>query len=99
MGNDMPEEPPTRRDLATLAAGSTLALTLAALPIQPAMAYQGNMERALSALYDALASLREATPNKGGHRETAIDLIRQAIDQVQAGIGFADEHGGDGPRP
>jgi hypothetical protein len=44
----------------------------------------------LSSLYQAVASLREATPNKGGHRERAMDLIQQAIDQVQQGIEFAD---------
>lgn len=87
----------TRRQLAALAAGGTLAAAFATLPALPAAAYQGNMERALSALYAALASLRESTPNKGGHREAAIDLIRQAISQVEAGIDYADEHGGDGP--
>lgn len=34
------------------------------------------MERALSSLYEALGSLREATPNKGGHRENAIQLVQ-----------------------
>jgi hypothetical protein len=59
-------------------------------------AYQGNMEHALSSLYQALGSLREATANKGGHRARAIDVIRQAIEETQAGIAFADEHGGGG---
>ena len=59
-------------------------------------AYQGNMERALSSLYQALGSLREATANKGGHRARAVDLVRQAIEETQAGVEFADEHGGGG---
>jgi hypothetical protein len=50
----------------------------------------------LSALNQALASLRESTANKGGHRGRAMDLVRQAIDETQAGIEFADEHGGGG---
>ena len=48
------------------------------------------MEHALSALFQAVGALRQATPNKGGHRERAMDLIQQAIDQVQQGIEFAD---------
>ena len=42
----------------------------------------------------ALDSLRAATPNKGGHRERAMELVRQAMWQVQAGINFAAAHGG-----
>ncbi|MCS0494205.1 hypothetical protein NVS89_03785 [Ancylobacter sp. MQZ15Z-1] len=90
---------PSRRDLGPLALGGLAVAALSTLPALPAAAYQGNMERSLSALYSALASLREATPNKGGHRERAIDLIRQAIGEVEAGIAFADEHGGGGPTP
>jgi hypothetical protein len=59
-------------------------------------AYQGNMERALSSLRQALGSLQEATANKGGHRARAMDLVRQAIEETQAGFEFADEHGGGG---
>jgi hypothetical protein len=54
------------------------------------------MERALSSLNEALSSLRESTANKGGHRARAMDLVRQAMDETQAGIAFADEHGGGG---
>ena len=85
---------PCRRDLllaAAGAAGSALALTST-----PALAYQGNMERALSALEAAMASLQAATPNKGGHRERAMRLIGRAIREVQAGIDFAYAHGGGG---
>lgn len=89
----------SRRRLAALAAGGALAIGLAGAAATPAHAYQGNMERALSDLYAALASLREATPNKGGHREKAIGLIQDAISEVQAGIEFADMHGGGGATP
>ncbi|WP_395667103.1 hypothetical protein [Methylocella sp.] len=89
---------PTRRHLGRLAAGSAVSGALAALALstRPAAAYQGNMERAMGSLYEALASLREATPNKGGHRERALELIQQALNQVQSGIEWADEHGGGG---
>jgi hypothetical protein len=83
-----------RRDflrVATAAAGSVLALTAS-----PALAYQGNMERALSALEAALQSLRAATPNKGGHRERAMRLIDHAMGEGPAGVDFAYQHGDGG---
>ena len=86
---------PCRRDVLRIAtagaAGSALAFSAL-----PAAAYQGNMERALSALGAALGSLQSATPNKGGHRERAIRLIERAMGEVQAGIDFAYRHGGGG---
>ncbi len=86
---------PCRRDVLRIAtagaAGSALALAST-----PAVAYQGNMERALSALGAAMQSLQAATPNKGGHRERAIHLIERAMREVQAGIDFAYRHGGGG---
>jgi hypothetical protein len=78
-------------------AGAGLALaasSLAALGSSPALAEQGNMEAALRQLANALESLRRATPNKGGHKERAVELVEQAMGEVQAGIDFADEHGG-----
>jgi hypothetical protein len=78
--------------LAAAALGAP-ALALSALPAE---AYQGNMQRALSALGAAMESLQAATLNKGGHRERAMRLIRRAIGEVQAGIDFAYAHGGGG---
>ena len=52
------------------------------------------MERALGSLHQALGSLRESTANKGGHRARAMELVREAIAETQAGVEFADEHGG-----
>lgn len=85
-----------RRQLVTTAAGAVAAG--ATMGATSAEAYQGNMERALSSLFNALASLRESSSNKDGHRVKAMALVQQAIDQTQAGIEFADEHGGDGAR-
>ena len=85
----------SRRQVAVLAAGGAAA-GLVAVSATPAAAYQGNMERAVSSLYAALASLRESTPNKGGHREKAMQLVQQAIQETEAGIDFADAHGGGG---
>ena len=90
----MPELILARRNLlagmgVALAAGP--AATLAA---SPAMGNQGNMDAAMRALENALAALRRATPNKGGHKERAVGLIEQAMAEVQAGIAYAAEHGG-----
>jgi hypothetical protein len=85
----------SRRQLLQVAAIGAVAPALALTTVQ-ALAYQGNMERALAALQDAFASLQAATPNKGGHRERAMHLIEQAMNQVQAGIDFANAHGGGG---
>lgn len=79
-------------------AGAGLALaagSLATLVSSPALADQGNMQAALRQLSNALNSLHRAPPNKGGHKERAVQLIQQAMDEVQAGIDFANEHGGD----
>ena len=85
----------SRRQLARAAMG-VAAVGLVAGSATSALAYQGNMERALAELYQALAALREATSNKGGHRVKAIDLVQQAIAETEAGIEFADQHGGGG---
>jgi hypothetical protein len=84
----------SRRDFLRIAAAGAAAASAITISTTAAEAYQGNMERALSALYEALGSLREATPNKGGHRENAIQLVQQAISETQAGVDYADEHGG-----
>jgi hypothetical protein len=84
----------SRRDFMRIAAAGAAAVSAVAVSTTAAEAYQGNMERALSALYEALGSLREATPNKGGHRENAIQLVQQAISETEAGIDYADQRGG-----
>jgi hypothetical protein len=86
----------TRRAFAAAAATGFAAIGLLGATVRSANAYQGNMERAVGSLHEALQSLQESTPNKGGHRERAMDLVRQAIAETQAGITFANEHGGGG---
>jgi hypothetical protein len=95
-GKEMSQSKLTRRGFAAAAATGAAAIGLLGASSKSADAYQGNMEHALSALNQALGSLRESTANKGGHRARAMDLVRQAIDETQAGIEFADEHGGGG---
>ncbi len=84
----------TRRGFAATAATGMVAAGVVGASATSASAYQGNMERAISALYQALGSLKESTPNKGGHRERAMNLVQQAIGETQAGIDFAAENGG-----
>jgi len=50
---------------------------------------QPHMQNALRYLDSAKDELEIAEPDKGGHRENALDLIRQAREQVRAGIDYA----------
>ena len=47
---------------------------------------QPHMERAKDALESAKNNLERATADKGGHRQKALDLVREAIDEVKKGI-------------
>lgn len=47
---------------------------------------QPHMVNALGALQTAKSELQAAKANKGGHRLKAIDLVNQAISEVQAGM-------------
>jgi hypothetical protein len=49
-------------------------------------AAQPHMEAALKALQNAASQLQQASDDKAGHREKAIQLVSQAINQVQQGI-------------
>jgi hypothetical protein len=49
-------------------------------------AAQPHMQAALRALNNAAEQLGAAEPDKGGHREKAIALVRDAIGQVGEGI-------------
>ncbi len=49
---------------------------------------QPFMEKAKTDLEQALNNLKKATADKGGHRNKAIDLVKEAIDQVERGIKY-----------
>ena len=53
---------------------------------------QPHMQTALDNLNTARSELQTAENNKGGHRERALGLVNNAIDQVQHGIEFARTH-------
>jgi hypothetical protein len=52
--------------------------------------YQPNMEQALGSLHRARISLEVSSPDKGGHRVRALELVNQAIEQVRLGMYFAE---------
>jgi hypothetical protein len=49
---------------------------------------QPKMHAALNSLRAAKQSLEQATSDKGGHRVKAIQLTKDAIEQVERGIKF-----------
>jgi hypothetical protein len=61
----------------------------ASLGIGYALGAQPHMQETITLLRSARGELAAATPNKGGHRERALGLIDQAIEQVREGIAFA----------
>jgi hypothetical protein len=66
---------------------------LGALAAWPSKAEnQPHMHSALGHLRAARKSLEEADTDKGGHRTKAIQLVDQAIRQVEEGIEFANRH-------
>lgn len=54
-----------------------------------AMAGQPHMWNALHDLQTARSQLNAAAADKGGHRDAAINLVDQAITEVNAGIAYA----------
>jgi hypothetical protein len=54
-----------------------------------AIGAQPHMQATIGLLQSAHSELAAATPNKGGHRERALQLIEQAVEQVREGITFA----------
>jgi hypothetical protein len=52
-------------------------------------AYQNHMVNARNYLQSALSELNTATANKGGYRASAINLVNQAIHDVNLGIQYA----------
>ncbi len=84
-----------RHVLRLAAAGAVVATAATALTAKEALAYQGNMDRAIERLQEARSFLRDATPDKGGHKARAIELIDQAIGQTREGIRYAAENFGD----
>jgi len=56
--------------------------------------HEPHMSAALGHLEQAKAELEKAAPNKGGHRERAMQLVDQAMQQVRDGEAYYEQHGG-----
>ncbi|MBI3701648.1 MAG: hypothetical protein HY242_14545 [Afipia sp.] len=78
----MPRFSPTRLALFS-------GVVAASVGVGYAVAAQPHMAETLTFLQSARGELAAATPNKGGHRERALALIDNAINEVRAGIAFA----------
>ena len=72
--------------LMTLLFATTTAVSIAMAEPQP------KMRDALSDLRAAETKLDNADHDKGGHRTKALELTRDAIRQVEAGIKFDNNH-------
>jgi hypothetical protein len=57
-----------------------------------AWAEQTHMVNARDHLNMAWNQLNMAEPDKGGHRGNAMNLVKQAIGEVNAGIAYAASH-------
>jgi len=79
---------PWKLSTLALASGLALSLTVGSAISAP----QPMMKKALVNLQAAKTNLEKATPDKGGHRVNAINLVNQAIDEVKAGIAFDNTH-------
>ncbi len=54
--------------------------------------HEPHMSAALGHLEQAQTELQRAAPNKGGHRERAMELVNQAIQQVQEGEAYYQQN-------
>ena len=79
----------SRRSAGKLIAAAAVAAPALGMSARTAVAFEPNMQSALQALESAHDWLQRATPNKGGHRERALRLVEQAINQVRAGIAYS----------
>jgi hypothetical protein len=84
-----------RKTLTGLCLGAAVAITAAvALHAGNAGAQTGanqpRMQAALAALTTARSELQAGATNKGGHRMKALELVNDAIVEVQAGIAYAN---------
>lgn len=67
-------------------------MLLGAVAIAGAVPDQPNMQAARGNLQNARNELQRATPDKGGHRVNAINLVNSAIAEVNAGIAYDRRH-------
>jgi hypothetical protein len=81
-----------RHALLAVAAGAGALLSGTAEAARVRRERQPKMQGALTALRRAEKELQTAEHDKGGHREKALDLVRKAISEVEAGIAYDRTH-------
>lgn len=85
--------------LSTFAFATAFAVVVGGSAVQRASADppqpQPLMQKALDQLEEAHKILKAATADKGGHRVAAMKLIKEAQDEVKAGIKWDNEHPAD----
>jgi type II secretory pathway pseudopilin PulG len=79
---------PRRTVFNTILAGAAALVAVAVPSRAGAQERQPKMQAALEALRQARQALDQASPDKGGHRVKAIELVNQAIAEVEKGIQF-----------
>jgi hypothetical protein len=79
-----------RTRLARWMAATTFALFFAGLGATAMAVSQPHMYNARGYLRSALSELQTAEADKGGHRNNAINLVKQALGEVNAGIAYAN---------
>jgi hypothetical protein len=77
--------------MAVLGTLCAAAFTAAGVGAGVAIADQPNMNNALHDLENAQGQLQVAAHDKGGHRENALNLVNQAINEVNLGIQYAGD--------
>lgn len=82
----------TRTRLGKAVAALVFALAFMGIGAGIALAAQPHMVNARGYLYSALHELQAAVPDKGGYRNSAINSINNAINQVNAGIHWSATH-------
>jgi hypothetical protein len=67
-------------------------VVLGIVAIAGAVPDQPNMQAARAKLLTARSELQKATPDKGGHRVNALNLVNSAIAEVNLGIDYDRRH-------
>lgn len=75
-----------RTKLRASALALCFAIIFAGIGAGTALAVQSHMVSARTYLNYSLSQLEQAQPDKAGHRANAMNLVKQAIDQVNLGI-------------
>lgn len=81
-----------------LSVGIVAGLLMSGAVLARAQGPQPEMRSALESLRQAENYLQNASRDKGGHRARALELVRQAQREVQAGIEFDNRHASPGER-